>query len=177
VLRRSGVVGRSPAPALRVGYLAASWPVLSQILASKTDAGSGALEQMVLAEFCEHHFDDHVERLNARLKIKSDAICDALNHHFGSHVKFKRPVGGIFQWVQFPEGIDTQALVSAAQQAGVAYNPGPEWSTNTELARSSMRLCFANPPVAVLQAGIATLADVFAQETGFPARDSDVAGN
>jgi len=171
-----GSFSKSIAPALRVGYLTASWPVLSQLLACKTDAGSGALEQMILAEFCAKHFDSHVERLNARLKTKSDALCDALEHHFGAQAKFTRPAGGIFQWVQFPDAIDTLALVNAAKQAGIAYNPGPEWSTNSDLTRSSMRLCFANPSIAVLQAGVATLADVFAKETGIPARDSDVAG-
>ncbi len=38
-----GSFSKSIAPALRVGYLIADWPVLSQLLALKTDAGSGAL--------------------------------------------------------------------------------------------------------------------------------------
>ena len=37
-------------------------PILSRMLALKTDAGSGALEQMVLGEFCPAHFDAHVPR-------------------------------------------------------------------------------------------------------------------
>ena len=36
------------------------------MLALKTDAGSGALEQMVLAEFCTPHFNEHVPELSAR---------------------------------------------------------------------------------------------------------------
>ena len=47
-----GSFSKSIAPALRVGYLVAKWEVLSRILALKQDAGSGALEQMILAEFC-----------------------------------------------------------------------------------------------------------------------------
>src|SRR3984893_18076035 len=41
---------KSIAPALRVGFIVAPWEMLSRMLALKTDAGSGALEQMVLAE-------------------------------------------------------------------------------------------------------------------------------
>ena len=34
--------------------------MLSRMLALKADAGSGALEQMVLAEYCTPHFSTHV---------------------------------------------------------------------------------------------------------------------
>jgi 2-aminoadipate transaminase len=40
-----GSFSKSIAPALRVGYIVAGWSVLSRMLALKTDAGSGALEQ------------------------------------------------------------------------------------------------------------------------------------
>src|SRR3978361_451776 len=59
-----GSFSKSIAPALRVGYIGAPWEMLSRMLALKTDAGSGALEQMVLAEYCAPHFSSHVPRLN-----------------------------------------------------------------------------------------------------------------
>ena len=61
-----GSFSKSIAPALRVGYIVAEWPLLSRMLALKTDAGSGALEQMVLGEYCPAHFDAHVPALDAR---------------------------------------------------------------------------------------------------------------
>jgi len=53
-----GSFSKSIAPALRVGYIVARWDILSRMLPLKTDAGSGALEQMVLAEFCARHFTE-----------------------------------------------------------------------------------------------------------------------
>ncbi len=58
-----GSFSKSIAPALRVGFIVAPWAMMSRMLALKTDAGSGALEQMVLAEFCAPHFETHVPRL------------------------------------------------------------------------------------------------------------------
>src|SRR5262249_43950159 len=55
-----GSFSKSIAPALRVGYIVAKWEILARILGLKQDAGSGALEQMVLAEFCARHFANHV---------------------------------------------------------------------------------------------------------------------
>ena len=45
-----GSFSKSIAPALRVGFLVAPWAIMSRMLPLKTDAGSGSLEQMVLAE-------------------------------------------------------------------------------------------------------------------------------
>ena len=60
-----GSFSKSIAPALRVGYIVAGWNVLSRLLAMKTDAGSGALEQMVLAEYCAPNFTTHVPKIAA----------------------------------------------------------------------------------------------------------------
>src|SRR5262249_61179731 len=43
---------KSVAPALRVGCIVAAWRLCARVLALKTDAGSGALEPMVLCQFC-----------------------------------------------------------------------------------------------------------------------------
>lgn len=158
-----GSFSKSIAPALRVGYLVADWPIMSRILANKTDAGSGALEQMVLAEFCRWHFDEHLAVLNRRLQVKSEGLCRAIRNHFGEFARFEQPAGGIFQWITFPERIDTLALAPAALAAGVAYNPGPEWSTNDTGSAHSLRLCFANPNADIANEGVAVLADVFKQ--------------
>src|SRR6266550_5800551 len=67
-----GSFSKSIAPALRVGFIVAPWEVLSRMLALKTDAGSGALEQMVLGEFCPNHFAEHVPQLTRGLRVKLD---------------------------------------------------------------------------------------------------------
>jgi 2-aminoadipate transaminase len=125
-----GSFSKSIAPALRVGYIVARWEMLSRMLALKTDAGSGALEQMVLAEFCAPHFAEHVPKLTRGLRAKLETLMEALNAHFGTAAEFDDPKGGIFLWVKLPDVVDTQKLSQAALAAGVAINPGPDWSTN-----------------------------------------------
>jgi 2-aminoadipate transaminase len=73
-----GSFSKSIAPALRVGYIVAAWDVLARVLALKTDAGSGALEQMVLGEFCSAHFAEHVPKLTRGLREKLDVLMEAL---------------------------------------------------------------------------------------------------
>lgn len=169
-----GSFSKSIAPALRVGYLVADWPVMSRILACKTDGGSGALEQMVLAEFCANEFDRHVNTLNRRLEAKLDVLIEALSEQFGTSAEFVRPDGGIFLWVKLPAEVDTLALVAPALAEGVAFNPGPEWSTDAPPARSALRLCFAFPDEQTIRAGVAKLAEVCSAQTGVPPRIANV---
>jgi 2-aminoadipate transaminase len=169
-----GSFSKSIAPALRVGYIVADWALLSRMLALKTDAGSGALEQMVLGEFCPAHFETHVPELTCGLRKKLETLMDALNEQFGTAAEFDDPKGGIFLWVKLPDNVDTQKLYQPALAAGVAINPGAEWSTNKSYAKSRMRLCFAHPSHDAIRDGVAALAKVCRREFGVPNRIANV---
>jgi 2-aminoadipate transaminase len=169
-----GSFSKSIAPALRVGYIVAPWNVLSRMLALKTDAGSGALEQMVLAEYCAPHFATHVPKLRRGLRAKLDTLMEALNEQFGTSAEFEDPKGGIFLWVKLPDNVDTLKLYQAALAAGVAINPGPEWSTDKAYAGSRLRLCFASPSHDEIRQGVAVLAEVCRREFGVPERSANV---
>ncbi|WP_020698363.1 PLP-dependent aminotransferase family protein [Reyranella massiliensis] len=169
-----GSFSKSIAPALRVGYIVAKWEVLARILGLKQDAGSGALEQMVLAEFCKQHFADHVPKLNKALAAKLQTLREALAEQFGTAAEFGDPEGGIYLWIKLPDQVDTTKLAQAALAAGVSLNPGQEWSTNKDYARSRLRLCFANPEPESIKKGVEVLAEVCRREFGVPLRSANV---
>jgi 2-aminoadipate transaminase len=169
-----GSFSKSIAPALRVGFIVAPWQMLSRMLALKTDAGSGALEQMVLAEYCAPHFSSHVPKLTRGLRAKLDTLMEALNEQFGTAAEFDDPKGGIFLWVKLPDQVDTLKLYQAALAAGVAINPGPEWCTDKAYAGSRLRLCFASPSHQQIREGVAVLAEVCRREFGVPARSANI---
>ena len=164
-----GSFSKSIAPALRVGYIVAPWEMMSRILPLKTDAGSGALEQMVLAEYCSKHFFKHVPVLRRGLRAKLETLMESLTEHFGAAAEFDDPKGGIFLWVKLPDGVDAMKLYQPALAAGVAINPGPEWSVNKAHSASRMRLCFASPSHEEIHQGVAALAEICRREFGVPA--------
>ena len=161
-----GSFSKSIAPALRVGYIVAPWDFMSRLLPLKTDGGSGALEQMALAEYCPGHFSRHVPALRRSLRAKLETLMESLRQHFGDAVEFDDPPGGIFLWVKLPDGVDTMKLYQPALDAGVAINPGAQWSVSPDHGRSRMRLCFASPSHEEIHQGIATLAEVCRREFG-----------
>ena len=163
-----GSFSKTIAPALRVGYIVAPWAFMSRMLALKTDAGSGALEQMVLTEYCTAHFTKHVPALRKSLRAKLVTLMEALTEHFGTAAEFDDPQGGIFLWVKLPDGVDALQLYPLALAAGAAINPGPEWSVNKAHAKSRLRLCFANLSHEEINQGVAKLAEVCRREFGVP---------
>jgi 2-aminoadipate transaminase len=164
---------KSIAPALRVGYLVAPWGLLAQVVGCKNDAGSGAVEQMILGEWCPHHFDKHVADLNKLLEKKLDILIDAMNENFGTSVEFKRPPGGIFLWVRLPDSVDTTKLTQIAAEHGIAINPGVEWTKDQADGNRHIRVCYASATADELSNGIKALADVCHEHFGVPERSAN----
>ena len=172
-----GSFSKTLAPSLRLGYMVAQPDVMSRLVACKreADSGTGALDQMVVAEYFSQNFGDHVGGLTQTLHEKLDTMVEAVEREFGTAVeKMWKPKGGIFLWLKLPDRVDVTKLVAPAAKAGVAFNPGPEWSCNANETKSYLRLCFALPSKDVIREGVAAFARVCFEETGIPERSANI---
>ncbi len=171
-----GSFSKTLAPALRLGYVMADWGFLSRMVAIKaaTDSGTGALEQMVVAEYFATHFADHVDELSRTLKGKLDTMVEAVEREFGTACEPWAPKGGIFLWMKLPDQVDVRKLVQPALKAGIAFNPGPEWACDGDAAKSRLRLCFGLTTKEEIRDGVAAFARVCHEETGIPEQSGNV---
>jgi 2-aminoadipate transaminase len=164
-----GSFSKTIAPAIRLGYVVADWSIIGRMAAIKSDGGTGALDQMITATFCEGGgFEAHVGELKKTLQSKLEATIDAVEQQFGSLATVYRPKGGIFLWVGFPPEIDVTRLIAPAAKVGVTFNPGPEWAAEPESARNALRLCFAMTDKQTIYDGVAKLAEVCHEIYGVP---------
>ena len=170
-----GSFSKSLAPAIRLGYMVVDWPLMSRMMPLKSDAGTGAVEQMMVAEYFGNHFDAHLEMLKPKLKRKLDVMAEAVEREFGTAAEFTRPKGGIFFWMRIP-GVDTGKLNEAALKEDLHFNPGAGWSTSdaNDRAKESLRLCFALATEDEINAGVAKLAKICRAEFGIPAVSGNV---
>jgi 2-aminoadipate transaminase len=169
-----GSFSKSLAPALRLGYLIAQWDIMSRLLPLKGDSGTGALDQMVVAEFFSKNFDKHLGHLNGVLREKLAAMTEAVAREFGSEAECWAPKGGIFLWIKLPASVDVRSLVKPAADAGIVFNPGPEWAVSADNSSNCLRLCFAMPSKQTIRDGVAELARVCYEQTGIPVRSGNV---
>jgi 2-aminoadipate transaminase len=169
-----GSFSKSLAPALRVGYAIAQWPVLRHMIANKGDSGTGALDQMIVAEYFSKHFGEHVDELCTGLRGKLDAMQDAIEREFGTSMETWRPRGGIFLWMKLPDSVDVRTLVKPAAERGLVFNPGPEWAVDPQASKSHLRLCFALPSIETIRDGVAAFARVCYEQTGIPQHSANI---
>jgi 2-aminoadipate transaminase len=169
-----GSFSKSLAPALRLGYVIAGWDIMSRLLPLKGDSGTGALDQMVVAEYFSKNFDRNLGHLNGVLRGKLDAMTEAVAREFGSAAECWTPKGGIFLWIKLPANVDVRKLVKPAADAGIVFNPGPEWAVSADNSSNCLRLCFAMPSKQTIRDGVAELARVCYEQTGIPLRSGNV---
>jgi len=170
-----GSFSKTLAPALRVGYIVADPQVLARMLALKTDGGTPAVEQMIVAAYFRDHFETHLATLTGVLQRKLDVMIEALNEGFGTSAEFVRPPGGLFLWVRLPDSVDVRRFAGAAATRGVTFNVGQEWAADPSAGTNCLRLCFAMPGEEQIREGVGILAQLCFEATGVPPHGANLA--
>jgi 2-aminoadipate transaminase len=158
------------APGLRLGYLIAPKPLFPKLLQAKqaADLHTPGFNQRVVHEVIKGGFlDRHVPTIRARYKAQRDAMQAALHKHLhdlpAGRCRWNAPTGGMFFWVELPAHMDATALLPKAVAAGMAYVPGATFFPH-EARANTLRLSFVTAPPDRIEAGVAALARVLADE-------------
>lgn len=150
-------------PGIRLGYVMAPEPLLTDLLRYKIDGGTSALSAMIVAEYFRDHLWDHIATCNRALKAKRDTLLTALDEQFGtSGVTWTRPDGGLFTWLRLPAGTDVGRLRALASEAGIQYGAGRSFDAADQEV-SYLRLAFGFINRADIPDGVAALATCFAR--------------
>ncbi|MFC7594153.1 PLP-dependent aminotransferase family protein [Terrabacter sp. GCM10028922] len=148
------------APGLRVGWVDAD-PSLHPLLINAKqamDTCTSVPAQRTVTDFLAGgHLQPHLDRVLSLYCERKNAMRVALDRHFGDAVRATDPDGGFFLWVAFADAqVDTAALFEPALAEGVAYIPGPAFSTNGNF-HDALRLCFATSTPERIDEGVARL--------------------
>jgi 2-aminoadipate transaminase len=160
------------APGLRLGYLVAPKPLFPKLLQAKqaADLHSPSFNQRVVHEVIRDGFlRDHVPTIRARYKAQRDAMRVAMERHLPPGCRWKVPVGGMFFWVELPEGVDAMALLPHAVERGMAFVPGAAFYADHP-RKNTLRLSFVTVPAERIEQGIVALAQTLKEH----ARDTEV---
>jgi 2-aminoadipate transaminase len=71
--------------------------------------------------------------------------------------RWQMPGGGMFFWVELPEGVDSEALLVKAVARGVAFVPGAPFFAAAPRA-NTLRLSFVTVGADLIERGIAAVA-------------------
>lgn len=162
---RMGSFSKVLAPGLRLGYVVADVDIINKLVQVKqaTDLHTSSLTQMAVYEIVKSGFlAGHLPRVRALYRDQCGHMLDAMRQTFPSDASWNEPEGGMFIWVQLPEGIDSTVLFQQAVARNVAFVPGaPFYATSP--ANDTLRLSFVTVPEAGIRHGIAVLGELIGQ--------------
>src|SRR4051794_35396341 len=145
IVIHAGTFSKTIAPALRIGWVAAPRAVIAKLVLIKQagDLHTGTINQIVMHRVAETVFERQVQRVRQAYRERRDAMLQALADFLPAGVSWTRPDGGMFVWLELPDGIDGAALLErAVREARVAFVPGAAFHPDRTGA-NTIRLSFS----------------------------------
>lgn len=157
-----GTFSKILAPGYRIAWICCNRAIWEKInmIAQAAVLQTSTISMMVIAKFIElNDLDEHVDKIRAVYKHRCDVMLEAMDKYFPEGIRYTRPEGGLFTWVELPDYIDTKEMATAAIEQKVAYVPGEGFFPNGGNTHC-MRLNYSNMPDERIVEGIKRLAEV-----------------
>ena len=154
-----GSFSKTLSPGLRVGWVCAAMPVISQLVLMKqaADLHSATLNQIAVASVAEQHFDSHIDTIRSAYRARRDAMLEALHAHMPEGVSWTKPEGGMFIWVTLPDTLDgADLLKQSLESERVAFVPGHAFFADGS-GRNTLRLSYSTSTEGKIAEGIERL--------------------
>ncbi|MBH6948905.1 PLP-dependent aminotransferase family protein [Clostridioides difficile] len=150
-------------PGMRVAWACGPKDVIDkmELLKQGVDLQSNQFSQIQVIEYLKkYNLEEHIEKIKKEYKKRCELMLNVMKEYFPEEVKYTKPEGGMFIWVELPDSVDVNVLLDDAVEAGVAYVPGESFYAN-DGAKNTMRLNFTTMSEEQIVKGIKILASVF----------------
>ncbi|MBW4719889.1 aminotransferase-like domain-containing protein [Saccharothrix obliqua] len=158
-----GSFSKIGAPGLRLGWLRGPAELLRSLVIVKqaADLHTSTIDQAAAAVYLgAGDIGRHIAGLRAAYRERRDAMIRALPSTLPPGASWSDPDGGMFVWVELPDGVDTGELLPKALAQDVAFVPGAPFYATTPNP-STMRLSFTTNTVPQIEEGMRRLATAF----------------
>ena len=152
-------------PGLRVAWLVAEPKIYAKLSIAKqaTDLHTNTVSQFAVHRYLtEYDADAQITKLRGVYGDRCRVMLEALAKYFPTGVRWTKPEGGMFLWVELPPYFNTTTMLPDAINAQVAFVPGAPFFAN-ERPQNFMRLNFSNQTPERIELGIQKLAEVVAK--------------
>ena len=147
-------------PGLRVAWIHGPEEILRRIEYCKetADLCTSTLSQRIILEFLERDWmPSQAHRVRRFYTAKSQTLQAGLGKYFGGFARWLQARGGLFQWLDLPEGVDALDLFrNSIEKDKVAFIPGAPFFAEGGGA-NTLRLSFSNVKDENIEIGLSRL--------------------
>ena len=164
---RVGTFSKVAATGLRVGWVQARHEFISALTRVRYDMGGSPLLTRALARYLDSgHLESHVEDLRDLYALKCKTLCDSLEEHCAPYVRFTRPSGGFFLWLECLDAPASEVRTAAAQEGLVLQNGSMFFHDPQKAQDNHLRLAFSSASIEQLREVGPRLATAFRKVAG-----------
>lgn len=157
-----GTFSKTFCPGYRIGWVAGDREIIHKLVLVKqgADLQCNTIAQREIAKYLElFDIDEHIARIRHVYKIRRDLTVKTMEEEFPEGVTFTRPQGGLFAWVELPDGINARDVLVRSLEKNVAFVPGGSFFPNGG-RENTMRINFSNMPEEKIVEGLKCLGGV-----------------
>lgn len=154
-----GTFSKTLAPGLRIGWVHGPRELVRKITIAKqaADLHTATLAQWAASDVLAHFdFDAHLGKIREVYGARCEVMEHALATAMPSGVRWTKPEGGLFLWLDLPEGIRDDEVFKAAVARKVAVVPGSSFFVGAP-NHGHLRLNYSNQKPEAIAHGIAEL--------------------
>jgi 2-aminoadipate transaminase len=156
-----GSFSKIVSPGMRLGWMVVTDDALRDMAVrakQAADLHTSTFTQQVMARYlADNDITEHVQTICRRYGEQCTVMCDMLEAEMPKNLRYTRPDGGMFVWIELPEGYRAMELFDLAIAAKVAFVPGmPFYVDGT--GENTLRLNFSNSDPEQIRTGIGRLA-------------------
>lgn len=149
-------------PGFRIGWMAGDKEIIRKYVLVKqgTDLQCNTIAQMTIAEYLKRYdIDKHIAKIIEVYRKRRDIAMKCMERYFPDTVNFTHPEGGLFTWIELPEGIPAREILEKCLEKKIAFVLGGSFFPNGN-RENTLRINYSNMPEDRIEKGLQILGEV-----------------
>lgn len=149
-------------PGFRIGWIAGHKDIIRKYVLVKqgADLQCNTIAQMTIAEYLKrYNIDQHIAKIVEVYRRRRDIALQCIACYFPDTIKYTRPEGGLFIWIELPESISAREILDKCLKRKIAFVPGGSFYPNDN-KENTLRINYSNMSEDRIQKGLQILGEI-----------------